>query len=189
MLRSIAVQSAIRGPAGATPRWLSALIKEGHSLEEFRIGAGLKAKLAAAKKSTMKKKGRKPAAKTRDAGGGGECRVRSGRRLSDTRHAPAHRNISLSMMLLSVPEQRRCRFDDADCRTVQTIDEHVRATFVLDFRDCELLDGIRSSVAPRSPGQMRHSEPSSSSMMYLFLCLLMRMQSALRSTTRSPAGA
>ena len=74
-MKGVKVAPKYRGPGGetwagrgATPRWLSALIKEGHSLEEFRIGAGRKAKLAAAKKSTMKKKGRKPAAKTRGRG-------------------------------------------------------------------------------------------------------------------------
>ena len=59
-----------RGPGGetwagrgATPRWLSALVKEGHSIEEFAIAKGGK-RPAATKKSTAKK-GRKPAPKKR----------------------------------------------------------------------------------------------------------------------------
>ena len=35
------------------------------------------------------------------------------------------------------------------------------------------LDGIQNNVATRSPGQIRHSEPSSSSTMWLFSCFLM----------------
>ena len=71
-LRGVKVPPKYRGPKGETwagrgakPRWLTALLKDGHSIEEFSIGAGRKAKLAAAKKSTMKKKGRKPAGKPR----------------------------------------------------------------------------------------------------------------------------
>ena len=44
---------------GAQPRWLTALLKEGHSMEEF--SAGRKAKTAAAKRTVVKKRGRKPA--------------------------------------------------------------------------------------------------------------------------------
>jgi DNA-binding protein H-NS len=61
-----------RGPEGETwagrgakPRWLTALLKEGRSIEEFSIGAGRKQRAAAAKKSTTKMKGRKPAVKAR----------------------------------------------------------------------------------------------------------------------------
>jgi DNA-binding protein H-NS len=50
---------------GATPRWLSALIKEGHSVEEFLIGAGRKRKPAAGKKKLAKKKAAKSARKPR----------------------------------------------------------------------------------------------------------------------------
>ena len=49
---------------GATPRWLTALLKEGHSIEEFLIGASRKGKSAAGKKPAVKQKGRKPMAKT-----------------------------------------------------------------------------------------------------------------------------
>jgi DNA-binding protein H-NS len=49
---------------GATPRWLSALLKEGYSIEEFAIAQkGGKAAAAAGKKVTAKKRGRKPAGK------------------------------------------------------------------------------------------------------------------------------
>lgn len=72
VMRGKKVAPKYRGPGGetwagrgATPRWLAALLKEGHSLEEFLIGAGRTAKTAAAKKRTVKKKGRKPAAKAR----------------------------------------------------------------------------------------------------------------------------
>ena len=61
-----------RGPGGetwagrgATPRWLTALIKEGHSVDEFAIAKGGKRAAAAPKKSAAKKKGRKPAPKKR----------------------------------------------------------------------------------------------------------------------------
>jgi DNA-binding protein H-NS len=57
-----------RGPGGetwagrgATPRWLAALLKEGHSIEKFAIAKGGKRAAAAAK--TVKK--RKPAANGR----------------------------------------------------------------------------------------------------------------------------
>ena len=71
-LRGVKVAPKYRGPGGetwagrgATPRWLSALLKEGHSIEEFLIGSGRKAKAAAAKKQIAKKKGRKSAGKPR----------------------------------------------------------------------------------------------------------------------------
>ena len=50
---------------GATPRWLAALIKEGHSIEEFLIGSGRKARSSAAKKAAAKKRGAKPTRKVR----------------------------------------------------------------------------------------------------------------------------
>lgn len=68
-MKGVKVPPKYRGPGGetwagrgATPRWLAALIKEGHSIEEFLIGAGRKARSSVAKKPT-KKKPRKPAAR------------------------------------------------------------------------------------------------------------------------------
>jgi DNA-binding protein H-NS len=61
-LKGKSVPPKYRGPGGetwagrgATPRWLSALLKEGHSVEEFLIGAGGK-RAAAAKKVVAKKR-------------------------------------------------------------------------------------------------------------------------------------
>lgn len=69
-LRGVKVAPKYRGPGGetwagrgATPRWLAALLKEGHSIEEFSIGAGRKAKSSVTKKPDRKKKPRKPAAR------------------------------------------------------------------------------------------------------------------------------
>ena len=60
-LRGVKVAPKYRGPSGETwagrgamPRWLAALIKEGHSVDEFLIGSGRKAKAAAAKKVEAK---------------------------------------------------------------------------------------------------------------------------------------
>ena len=71
-LRGVKVAPKYRGPGGetwagrgATPRWLTALVKEGHSAEQFLIGARRKGKPAAGKKQSVKKKVRKPVAKTR----------------------------------------------------------------------------------------------------------------------------
>ena len=71
-LRGVKVPPKYRGPEGETwagrgakPRWLTALLKEGRSIEEFSIGAGRKQRAAAAKKSTIKMKGRKSAVKAR----------------------------------------------------------------------------------------------------------------------------
>ena len=71
-MKGVKVPPKYRGPGGetwagrgATPRWLSALLKEGHSIEEFLIGARRKGKPAAGKKQSVKKKVRKPVAKTR----------------------------------------------------------------------------------------------------------------------------
>jgi hypothetical protein len=47
------------------PRWLAALIKEGHSVDEFLIGAGGKRKSVAAKKKVVKKRAVKVARKPR----------------------------------------------------------------------------------------------------------------------------
>jgi DNA-binding protein H-NS len=70
-MRGKSVPPKYRGPGGetwagrgATPRWLSALVKEGHAIEEFAIGKGGKRAAATTKKSTAKK-GRKPAPKKR----------------------------------------------------------------------------------------------------------------------------
>ncbi|MGA7449847.1 MAG: H-NS family nucleoid-associated regulatory protein, partial [Rhodoplanes sp.] len=71
-LKGKSVPPKYRGPGGetwaglgATPRWLTALVKEGHSIEEFLIGARRKGKPAAIKKKVMKKKVAKPARKPR----------------------------------------------------------------------------------------------------------------------------
>jgi len=74
-MKGVKVPPKYRGPGGetwagrgATPRWLAALIKEGHSIEEFLIGSGRKARSAAAKKSVAKKKqARKPVARKSEA--------------------------------------------------------------------------------------------------------------------------
>jgi DNA-binding protein H-NS len=71
-LKGVKVAPKYRGPGGETwagrgamPRWLSALRKEGHSVEEFLIGAGGKRKAAAPKKKVAKKKAAKPVRKPR----------------------------------------------------------------------------------------------------------------------------
>ena len=70
-MKGVKVPPKYRGPGGetwagrgATPRWLAALLKEGHSVEEFAIAKGRKRAAAAAKKSGAKK-GRKAAPKKR----------------------------------------------------------------------------------------------------------------------------
>ena len=64
-MKGVKVPPKYRGPGGetwagrgATPRWLSALLKEGHSIEAFLIGARRKGKPAApaAKKVVAKKR-------------------------------------------------------------------------------------------------------------------------------------
>jgi DNA-binding protein H-NS len=51
---------------GAMPRWLAALVKEGHSVEEFLIGSGRKRAAAAAKKVVKsKRKAGKPGTRKR----------------------------------------------------------------------------------------------------------------------------
>ena len=79
-LRGVKVAPKYRGPGGetwagrgATPRWLAALLKEGHSLEEFLIGSGRGKKATAAAKKSIAKKGRKIA--TRKRGRGSRPRV------------------------------------------------------------------------------------------------------------------
>ena len=62
-MKGVKIAPKYRGPGGetwagrgATPRWLKALVKEGHSVEEFLIGSGRKAKSAVAKKVVAKKR-------------------------------------------------------------------------------------------------------------------------------------
>lgn len=62
ILRGKKVAPKYRGPGGetwagrgATPRWLAALVKEGHSIEEYAIGKGGK-RAAAAAKTVRKRK-------------------------------------------------------------------------------------------------------------------------------------
>jgi DNA-binding protein H-NS len=69
-MRGKSVPPKYRGPGGetwagrgATPRWLTALVKEGHSVEEFAIAKGRKGGVAA--KKSAAKKGRKPAPRKR----------------------------------------------------------------------------------------------------------------------------
>ena len=69
-LKGKSVPPKYRGPGGetwagrgATPRWLKALVKEGHSVEEFLIGADRRKAAAAAKKKVVKKKAATPARK------------------------------------------------------------------------------------------------------------------------------
>ena len=64
-LKGVKVAPKYRGPGGetwagrgATPRWLAALLKEGHSVEEYAIGKGGRRAAAAAKKSSAKKGGK-----------------------------------------------------------------------------------------------------------------------------------
>ena len=64
-MKGVKVPPKYRGPGGetwagrgATPRWLAAVLKEGHSIEEYAIGKGGKRAAAAAKKSSAKKGGK-----------------------------------------------------------------------------------------------------------------------------------
>ena len=69
-MKGVKIAPKYRGPGGetwagrgATPRWLKALVGEGHSIEEFAIARkGRKAAAASAKKVVARKGGRKPAA-------------------------------------------------------------------------------------------------------------------------------
>ena len=63
VMKGVKVPPKYRGPGGetwagrgATPRWLAALLKEGHSVEEFLIGSGRKKAAAAAKKAVKSKR-------------------------------------------------------------------------------------------------------------------------------------
>jgi DNA-binding protein H-NS len=69
-MKGVKIAPKYRGPGGETwagrgamPRWLAALLKEGHSVEEFAIGKKGGKRTAAAKSGA--KKGRKPAPKKR----------------------------------------------------------------------------------------------------------------------------
>lgn len=71
-LKGRSIAPKYRGPngdtwagRGAMPRWLSALIKEGHAAEEFLIGARGRRKPAAVKKKAPKKRAAKPMRKPR----------------------------------------------------------------------------------------------------------------------------
>jgi len=62
-MKGVKVPPKYRGPGGetwagrgATPRWLAALLKEGHSVEEFSIGAGRKIKSSVTKRPRKGKK-------------------------------------------------------------------------------------------------------------------------------------
>lgn len=73
-LKGRTIEPKYRGPNGETwaargamPRWLRALVDEGHSLDEFLIGAGRKRKAVVPKKKVVKKKGVKVARKPRRA--------------------------------------------------------------------------------------------------------------------------
>lgn len=62
-LKGTTVPPKYRGPNGETwagrgamPRWLAALVKEGHSVEEFLIGAGRRKAAAAARRTAVKKR-------------------------------------------------------------------------------------------------------------------------------------
>ena len=68
-MRGVKVAPKYRGPKGETwagrgvyPRWLAALLKEKHKIEEYAIG---RVKLATANKKTAKKVGRKPGRKAK----------------------------------------------------------------------------------------------------------------------------
>ena len=73
-MKGIKIAPKYRGPGGETwagrgaqPRWLTALVKEGHSIEEFAIGRkGGRAAAAAAKKS-VRRNARKPGRKKKAA--------------------------------------------------------------------------------------------------------------------------
>ena len=78
LLKGVKVPPKYQGPGGetwagrgATPLWLKALVKEGHSVEEFAIAgkggkrAAAAAKKVVAKKKVMKKTVAKPARKPR----------------------------------------------------------------------------------------------------------------------------
>ena len=71
-MKGVKVPPKYRGPGGetwagrgATPRWLAALLKEGHSVEEFLIGSGRGKKATAVAKKSVAKKGRKIATRKR----------------------------------------------------------------------------------------------------------------------------
>ncbi len=58
-MKGVKVPPKYRGPGGetwagrgATPRWLAALIKEGHSIEEFLIGSGRESEVGSREESS-----------------------------------------------------------------------------------------------------------------------------------------
>jgi DNA-binding protein H-NS len=70
-MAGIKVKPKYRGPKGETwagrgvhPTWLAALLKDGHKIEEYRIGAK-PAAVAAARKKIARKVARKPARKVK----------------------------------------------------------------------------------------------------------------------------
>ena len=89
-MKGVKIAPKYRGPGGetwagrgATPRWLSALLNEGHSIEEFLIGASRKRKVGSQQEADGEEEGAQACGKgawTRAEGR--ECPARSGR-LSD----------------------------------------------------------------------------------------------------------
>ena len=70
-MKGVKVPPKYRGPGGetwagrgATPRWLSALLKEGHSIEEFAVGKKGGKRAAATAKTANRKVTKKKAAKS-----------------------------------------------------------------------------------------------------------------------------
>jgi DNA-binding protein H-NS len=70
-MKGVKIAPKYRGPGGetwagrgATPRWLSALIKEGHSVEEFLIGKRGRRPVAAGAKTAKRKVTKEKAAKS-----------------------------------------------------------------------------------------------------------------------------
>lgn len=70
-MRGVKVPPKYRGPGGetwagrgATPRWLSALVKEGHSVEEFLIGQKGRKRVAAGAKKAKRTVTKNKAAKS-----------------------------------------------------------------------------------------------------------------------------
>lgn len=68
VMKGVKIAPKYRGPGGetwagrgATPRWLAALVKEGHSIEEFAVGKKGAKRATAAMKKAGAKKGRKAA--------------------------------------------------------------------------------------------------------------------------------
>jgi len=71
-LKGKKVPPKYRGPDGETwagrgakPRWLTALLREGHSIEEFSVASAGRTKAASAQKAVAKKRGSKRAVQKR----------------------------------------------------------------------------------------------------------------------------